>query len=144
MCLPCTKNNWITPVEAPLHKSWRIFKFFILTAVMVAFLVKAWIIFKPLNSHSGWEINFWVVSLLGVVLPPQTYFRNFYSNSGTLSSKTLFVQYVKKADTHRNLGRIILGFYTISCTTLDTYKLVFCVLFFTGESGQSTLLNICL
>lgn len=105
------KNNCIKSVEAALHKSWGIFKFFIPTAVTGAFFffsVKAWIIFKPLNS--GWEIYFWAAPLLGVHLPPQAYFGIFYSISGPLSSKTLFVQYEKMADTHGNVGRIVLYF----------------------------------
>lgn len=36
------QNNWIKPVEAALHKSWRIFKFFILTAVVGAFFFFFW------------------------------------------------------------------------------------------------------
>lgn len=141
ICLPRSQNNWIKPVEAALHKSWRVFEFFILTAVMGAFFfVKAWIIFELLNSHCGWEINFWAVSLLGVVLSPRAYFWNFYSISGTLSSKTLFVQYVKKKKKRLTLTETWEGSYSLLKNKLhDLRHLQTSVQRFilSEESGQS-------
>lgn len=84
-------------------------KFFILTAVTGAFFqskpelfssrltLDEKLIFERLRC---WEL----ISLLELI------WGDFYSISGPLSSKRLFVQYVKMADTHGNVGRMAPSF----------------------------------
>lgn len=103
----------------------------------------SWIILQQWDPHCGLEINFGALSLLGVILPSQAHFWSFFSLQ---HPRDTFIQndvcaggYVKKADTQGNVGRIC--FQRTSCTTLDTCKLLFSILFRAEESGQCVLLS---
>lgn len=146
------QNNWIEPREgaAPLHESWRIFKFFILTAVMGAAFFG-----QSLNYFQA--VKLWMrmrnLFLSGVSagscfrLPP-AYFWSVLQHLGDTFIQNLVCAVCKKKKKRltltENVGWIILGFQRRSCTTLDSYKLLFQrFFFFPEESGQSAPLRIC-
>lgn len=81
---------------------------------------------------------------MGADFPPRAYFGGiFYSISGPLSSKSLFVQRVKMADTHGNVGRISLYFLKKKLHNLKT-PTNFWLCFVPDESGQCASLRMSL